>query len=184
MHNIRLLPYVLIDGIPTFKDSEIIQIYNWMKNDRTLETVFYNISKDKMSESFFLRFWKRKDLKMFVIFSENKVAGLIWLDRIIDSTAMIHINAFKWTWGGDNITLFKWATCEIFIKHNIDVLIGQMPVINKVAINFSKNVGFIKCGIIPKSLYVYRLNKKVDAYLGYATKDSFLQSMDKQDNTF
>lgn len=176
MNNIKILPYTHIDGVPTFKDSDIIRIYNWMKNDKTLETVFYNVSKEKLTENFFVQFWKRKDLKMFVLFSENKVGGMIWLDRIIDSTAAIHINAFKWTWGGDNIRLFRKAVCQIFTGYNIDVMIGQIPVINQKAIKFSERVGFIKSGIIPKSLYVHRLKKKVDAYLSYAVKDSFLES--------
>ena len=94
--------------------------------------------------------------------------------RIIDATASIHFNAFKWTWGGNNIQLFRKAVFKIFIEHNIDVMIGQTPLINQKAIKFSKGVGFIKSGIIPKSLYVHELKKKVDAYISYAVKDSFI----------
>jgi hypothetical protein len=171
----KLLPYTLIDGIPTLKDSDIIKIYHWMKKDKTLETVFYNVGSELLTREFFIRFWKRQDLRMFVILSDNKVAGLIWLDRIIDSTAMIHINSFKWTWGGNSVPLYREATCEIFTKYGIDVLIGQIPVTNELAIKFSEKVGFLQCGIIPKSLYNHRLDKKVDACVTYACKDCFLE---------
>lgn len=169
------MPYMSIDGIPTFKNSDIIKIFNWMKNDKTLQTVFYNIDKEIVTDDFFVRFWKRKDIKMFVIFYESKIAGLIWIDRIINSTAMIHINTFKWTWGGNNVQIYINAIGEIFNNYNVDVLIGQMPVTNKMAIRFSKNVGFKKSGIIPKSLYVHKLDKKVDAYVSYALKETFHQ---------
>jgi hypothetical protein len=175
MNDLRILTYRLIDGIPTLKDSEIIQIYNWMKNDKTLGTVFYNVGLEVLTEDYFLKFWKRKDLKMFVLFTKNKVAGLIWFDRIIDATASIHINAFKWTWGGNNIQLFRKAVCQIFRESNIDVMVGQIPSINFKAIKFSERVGFIKSGIIPKSLYVYEFKKKVDAYISYAVKDHFIE---------
>jgi RimJ/RimL family protein N-acetyltransferase len=170
----KLLPYTSIDGIPTFKDSDIVQMYHWMKKDRTLKTVFYNVDSELLTEIFFIRFWKRQDLKMFVVLSENRVAGLIWLDRIIDSTAMIHINSFKWIWGRSSVSVFRRATCEILTKHGIDVLIGQIPITNEKAIKFSEKVGFLKCGIIPKSLYIHLLDKKVDAFVSYACKDRFL----------
>ena len=175
MTSIKILPYTLIDGVPTLKDSDIIQIYNWMKNDQTLETVFYNVSKEKLTDRFFLKFWKRNDLKMFVLLHENKVGGMIWFDRIVDSTATIHINAFKWTWGNISVMLFRKAVCRIFAEQNIDVMIGQIPEINKKAIKFSDRVGFDKSGIIPKALYVERLKKKVDAYISYAVKETFLE---------
>jgi hypothetical protein len=176
----KLLPYTLIDGVPTFKDSDIIQMYHWMKKDKTLETVFYNVSSALLTENFFIRFWKRQDLKMFVLISEKKVAGLIWLDRIIDSTAMIHINSFKWIWGRTTVPIFRKAICKIFTNYDIDVLIGQIPETNELAIKFSEKVGFLKCGIIPKSLYNHRFVKKVDAHVTYACKDSFLNDYAKK----
>ena len=173
------MPYTHIDGVPTFKDSDIIKIYNWMKNDKTLETVFYNVGKEKLTELFFVNFWKRRDLRMFVLFSENKVGGMIWFDRIVDSTASIHINAFKWIWGSNSAILFRNAFCQIFDRHNIDVMIGQIPEINKKAIKFAERVGFEKSGIIPKALYIDRLKKKVDAHISYAVKDRYLEKYNR-----
>ncbi len=174
----KLLPYRLIDGIPTFRDSEIVQVYNWTKEDDLLQKVYYNIDTSKISEDWFLQFWKRPDISVYVVLLNGKVGGWVWIDQIIDNSANIHLCIFKWTWGVSSIKMCRDGLLQLLnIKNKrtdrymVDILVGYTPVYNQLAVRFSKKVGFKKAGIIPKSLFYHSIQVKVDAYVSYISRD-------------
>lgn len=175
----RLLPYTFVDGVPTLKDSEIVQLYEWSREERSLQTVFYNIDCSSITREWFLRFWKHPGKKIYLILGEGQVGGWVWIDRRIDCCASVHFNMFRWTWGPRALQMCRQGVFELLHmehngngKHKLEVLVGQTPVTNRLAIKFIQKIGFKPIGRIPGALFDFKSQSYVDAYMSYISRET------------
>ena len=105
---IEVMPYVALDGIPTFKDSFLGSLYDQMVADNTLTTVFYDGTVQSAAD--FIKEVKDPKNSFWMIFIDGVVSGLFWLNTFEGKTAKLHFNGFSNTWGkktdeGNDLTI-------------------------------------------------------------------------------
>lgn len=176
---IKLIPYCTIDGLWTFKDSQVIAFFNRMVQDGTAETVFY--SGEITTGEAFLREMKSPRSFLYVAFSDGIPAGLTWVNGFEGKSARNHFCVFSDFWG-QSLELGKAGMK--FLTHLktgngpylFDVLIGRIPEWNTHAIDFA-----IKCGCkrlsdsLPNAIWNAKTKRSEPAVIIYYTRDEALK---------
>jgi hypothetical protein len=80
VQNLKIIPYVAIDGIMTFTDTSILSLYDRMVKDGTHEIVFY--AGHITGRESFLKYMKRPSVMLFVLIRNKDHIGFTWLDGI------------------------------------------------------------------------------------------------------
>ncbi|MBC2712860.1 MAG: hypothetical protein HGJ94_18280 [Desulfosarcina sp.] len=149
-----ILPYTHIDGIPTFKDSDLASFYDQMVDDGTADSVFSDGTI--LSGDDFVRAMKDHGTVLVVIHSDGKPAGIAWINRIDETQrrAWIHFALFSNGWGAGSVALGrKMAGYFLDIKRDgapvFEYFIGICPSSNQLAINFMLRCGGGIVGEIP-----------------------------------
>lgn len=179
MGEVTLVKYDAIDGIPTLKDSQITLLYRKSKAEGTLGWAFSSIDCDTyLTEERFLAFYKFGAVKMWVVLYDGRIAGWIWLDDIRDRNCRLHYNFFKWA-------IRKGLTQEIGIEcldyffklenqnnHTIfDVIRGETPSFNKLAVGYLKKLGMKVVGSIDKMAWNSKRYKAYPMVISYITRE-------------
>jgi len=152
---VDVIPYTLIDGIPTFRDSEIVGFYTRMEKEGTASTVFsdgiINNARD------FLAVMKSNLNMLYVIFVDDEQSGVFWLNRFEARFARMHWCLFSNQRGKDSIgigvevlrIIMNWKDRDG--KYLYDMLLGIVPSSNKIAIGYCKKCGGVIQGEIPNA---------------------------------
>jgi hypothetical protein len=166
----KIIQYGYYDGMPTLRDSEVMDLYRRMLRDKTADTVFYDGSIKNPKD--FLLFIK-SCCTMIVAMSDDGVPlGMGWLNNRRMRRADGHFCLFSNAWGKDSISVGK-AMVEYAInlksdgEHIFDVIIGVTPKKYKLAINFAKKCGFVIVGDIPCAVYDFREGRSESATISY-----------------
>ena len=153
---ITLVPYVEMNGVRTVSDEIIKDVFQQMKIEKTLETVFY--SGEVKNEQDLLAILKnRNNLHVFVLV-DGVVGGFAWINGLKSNYAYAHFCFFKKTWGehtqeiGKKLIEYWFSIPDKNGEPLFDVLIGIVPAFNKSAINFIQKLGLITIGEIPKMI--------------------------------
>lgn len=152
---IELIPYMLIDGIPTFKDSEIMGFYARMEEEGTAPTVFSDGTINNALD--FLAVMKSSLNMLFIIFVDGEQSGVMWLNRFEARFARLHFCLFSNQWGKNSIPIgtevrrivMNWKDKEG--NYLYDLLLGIIPSSNRVAIRYVKKCGGVIQGEIPNT---------------------------------
>jgi RimJ/RimL family protein N-acetyltransferase len=167
------------DGMRNLPDLYFGGLYRRMKEEGSVHKVFYDGSVQCLAD--FVKFCKSHVNSFYVLFhgevKDGNEAGIIWLNGFSfnQRRAYIHFCLFKKLWGNGSIEAIRWSLAELLgLEYEqepiFDLLIGFMPVNNRLAIKFSEKVGMITLGILPNAIYDYYEQKRVDAVLTYATR--------------
>lgn len=169
---VKLLPYCTIDGIPTFKDSEIGYLYTMLEKAGRAKAAFCDGSARSPEE--FVQLMKSETNKLWVITVENKIKGITWLNNFRQTTAWGHFAFFK----TENKTLeIATETMKqlIYMKNNdefiFSVLMGFVSTKNKIAVEFIKHMGMTIIGKVPNAAFDYYDQKTYDAILFYVARE-------------
>ena len=149
---IDLLPYTLVDGIPTMRDSEIMGFYDRMVKDGTADIVMYDDTVTDR-ESFLLSMISRGTF-FYAIKLKQEVVGLVWLNRIEKKKAYLHFCAFSNIWGKQTKEIGKVVTEKLIRTKNngeylFDIFIGFVPDSNPWAVDYMVQCGCIAACTIP-----------------------------------
>lgn len=150
---IDIVPYVEINGVRTVTDQQIKDIYHKMESDGTLGIVFTSSSMKSPDE--FLRIMKLPSNLPVVLFIDNALSGIAWINGIEDNHAFAHFCFFKETWGqvsedmGRKLIEYWFSFPDGNGGKAFDVIIGRIPSFNAKAIRFVEKIGFKKVGEIP-----------------------------------
>ena len=130
----KIIPYITIDGVPTFKDSEIISFYNRMVKDGTADDVFQDGSI--RSAENFLDAMKGPNNFLIVGHWQGEPVGVMWANRFQGKFAQNHFCAFSEFWGNRDIILQCGRYGSLYMLDNLglDMLMGLVPASNKRAI--------------------------------------------------
>lgn len=168
MLDFKLYPYCEIDGVHTFHDSEIKELYYKMLSDKD------NIYRDNCitNADDFLKHMKY-EAALYVGYYGDEAFGFIYLDHFEAKTARAHFYVFKAFRGRpENIEVSKSILRTIFdAKYNgvflYNTLIGLIPSDNKIGRHFLKKLGGIILGIIPNSMWDEDKARSVDGTVVY-----------------
>ncbi len=103
--NLKIIPYTEVDGIKTFRDSDILDLYGRMVKDGTADTVFYEGTVSTREE--FLASIKNRGTLLFILKVDDKIVGFTWLNRFENRTAHNHFVAFSEVWGKETVEIGK-----------------------------------------------------------------------------
>jgi hypothetical protein len=172
-----LKPYRTVDGVPSFKDSEIVQLFERAKAERLLPLVMYNCDPDMSAEAF-LRMYKGSTLRqLWLVFYGDDLAGWIWIDDLASRTARSHFCLFRWVSQGrlsEEIgrDMFRQLFDTKFKSGaTLRLLRAEMPGFNKPGLWFLENVGMKSIGQIPNCAYWVTTDRYYPMFYLYATKD-------------
>lgn len=169
--NVRLIPYRRYDGVPTFRDSEIMALYHRMQADGTADTCFFDGSVINPLQ--FLQCMQGHPNRLYVFIEENLgQIGIAWINQVQAKRAAIHFCTFSNVWGRRDLPeVGSWAVQRLLRLRNpdgeysFDMFWGLTPTENKLAIRFAQRIGGNMVGILPLSLWNASRQQSVDGAL-------------------
>jgi len=147
---IFLVPYAEYNGARSVSDDTVAGLFCELDDDGVIEAVF---NESIRTEQDFILLMKSPDnLPVFVVLDGELVAAA-WLNSITRNHASVHFIAVKRCRGrsvemGLRVVDYWFA----FPGDNgplLDVLIGNTPANNRLAVQYIKRLGFIEIGEIP-----------------------------------
>ena len=174
---LKIKPYTKIDGIPTFKDSEIKNLWERVKKEGFADNLFFDM--ERMDAKIFLEM-ADKNWWLFVIYEGEEICGFTWLTDLRGGKANAHFALFKEWRGKKGVKIIKQVCIDLLnIGNNneflFDVLIGTIPSFNKAACLFVSQIQKewgkpCSIGTIKKYLYNYKKDSLMDAKVCYFTR--------------
>ncbi len=171
LDSIEIIPYVFNDGVPTFRDSEVMDIWVEAVKERALDYLFLDMPD--ISVNNFLAFIKQPNINFFVVLIKNKPAVIIFLTEIQYTKAECHFFFFDGFRGQKAVEIGQY--CLDFLinmpfdknTYMYDLIVGITPVANFDACQFLSKVGMTIVGVIPNYLYNAHKNKSESVVYSY-----------------
>ena len=88
MMRTTLLRYIVSDGIPNLKDSQLAALFELAKIERVLQTVMYSDDTDQWTSKHLIAFFKNQTRVIWLVFFDKKLAGWVSLDDFGHRTAV------------------------------------------------------------------------------------------------
>lgn len=155
--DIKLLPYVRIDGEYTLSDFVLHGFFQQLQEEKTAQIVFQDGFICNGVD--FINFLKEpRNLPAFA-FIDNKIVGVAWINGITGKHAFAHFALLKSIWGKHSEEVGKaylqyWFALPSTKKEPLlDVILGFIPAKNSHALQFIKRLGFKQVGEIPSIMY-------------------------------
>lgn len=175
---VDLVAYEAIDGIPTLKDSQLAVLFNKAKAEGTLKYILYGINYDAMTEKQFIDWFKFSACKMWVVLYQQKLVGWIWIDDIRLKAGRLHYNFFRWAIKAGITGEIGRQCLKYFLNlkgadgnYVFDVIRGETPAFNKLAVGYLKKLGMTVVGTIDKMAWSFDRQKAYPMVISYMTRD-------------
>lgn len=172
----KLVPYTVVEGVPTLTDSQLATVFEKAKAERLLPLVMYNLPAD-MTAADFVRFYKSSGRILSLVFYEGKLAGWVWLDDLANRSARSHFCFFRWlsearlTEEVGRDTFRQLFEMKFRSGTRLQVLRAEMPGFNKPGLWFLEKIGLKVVGEIPNAAYRVSTGKFYPMVYLYATKE-------------
>lgn len=170
-----IVPYCHVDGVPTFKDSEVMGFFEKIERDGLKDIVF--AGGDISSKEAFLREMQRHGAAMlYVVYVGDLQAGLIWLTHFEGRSCRVHFTSFSESWGMDTVSIGRDAIRQVIYMvgtdggYVFDVLLGLTPTDNVRALRWLDKVGLKRVGDIPNALWDAKQHESVTGTLMFLTR--------------
>jgi RimJ/RimL family protein N-acetyltransferase len=162
--DIRITPYIEIDGIRLFSDSQITGLIDRAERDGTRDLIFYGDSRYTKFD-FLEKVKFQGDCALYVAMLGGDVAGFVLLDHIRYRHAHGHFCVFSEYWGTEVLTEISHAMLRLLLQ-SYSVLIGIVPEDNIHALRFTeKTLGMKKLTVIPRYFYNDKIKSDVDGVM-------------------
>jgi hypothetical protein len=169
MTNFEIIPYTEINGIRTFTDTDILDIY-----DRIIDKGNGYIFNDGTiaNRNKFLEVMKSNGF-LYIVYYKTNIVLIVWINRFEGKIARIHWCSFNGISCRKKIDAGKYVCEKLLTMKNdngeyvLDLLIGYMPISNIVAIKFSKACGCIIGEKIPNLIWNAKTKKSESGIIGY-----------------
>ena len=178
MEGYQIVPYARVDGVPTFKNSEMFSIYEQLCKEGLDEILFHDGSIN--NEIDFMTKIVTNPKTLFYIIMDTRVnlpAAIFWVNRIESTHCYCHFCAFTGWWGsGDTVKLGREAMRCLF-RMEIDgepmfyTIMGMIPESNTFARDYLHKVGLHDVGKVPNFLWSKKENGPVDGFAMYITRE-------------
>ena len=146
---VRLLPYMEIDGVRTYPDSFIGEL--WMeisKLSRHIRDSFEGMNhfiEDMKTNSF-----------LHIVYVDEELAAVFWLNNWKEGYAEMHYCPFKKFRGQKLVEISQEVFRQIFSWGVLEGLIGITPKDNPLAIRMAQKCGWSVLGELP---FAFKGNK-------------------------
>jgi len=171
-----ILPYMTVDGVPTFRDSDLMNMFDKVERDGTVDAIFFDGSV-KTREGF-AAMMKRPGVQFYGVYVEDSAApvGFIWLDMFMQKTARGHFCAFSEYWGdaykiGHEVLVRLLTMKDREGNYVLDAAYGFAPEDNEMAMIAAKAAGSKVGGTIPNAIYCESDGKSHPGVILYYTRD-------------
>jgi hypothetical protein len=167
--------YREVDGIRTFRDSEIVELYR-----RLLAEGGAHVFRDGSvpDAAAFLRMAKATGTAFLVAHVRGRRAGVCWLNRFQGRWAQCNFFIFREFWGPDAAALGRWTLRELLHAraadgdYLFDMLVGVTPADNPCAVAFALRCGWSRCGVLPRGSFNAGTGASSPAVLLTATREA------------
>ena len=153
---IRILPYVLVQGTYTLPDTFLHWMWARFEEEGSSKKVFV-VGEVYGAEAYvaYLRHPANAPIFFFTDDPEHTPLGMAWLNGIEGNHAFLHHALLRAAWGTLTMNVARaafnyWWGLESDSGPLLEVLIGQSPSKNKLAISYLERAGFTVIGQIPK----------------------------------
>lgn len=166
MSEFALVPYCEVDGVRNYSDSFLLDLHVRAEEEGTAGIVFMGSSI--LNGQSFLAAMKGKELFLYILYVNEEVAGMLWLNRFQYKWAQFHFCTFRKIWGRKTIELGKFALRKLLTMKEKDVFffdmfVGVIPTRNRVALSYVKKCGGIVSGTLPLGVYDAATGKSEEA---------------------
>jgi len=151
-NNVRLIPYVEINGARTLPDTFLEDVFDEMVEQGLVSVVFSEVHI-KTSADFKGMMRHPTNIPVFVVQAEACI-GFAWLNGVCGTHAYGHFctfpnGAMSAIEMGEMVMGYWWSLGGPD-KHSLEVILGTIPAFNERAVRFIQKLGFVKVGEIPK----------------------------------
>ena len=156
LDELRLLPYVELDGARTLSDEIVKSFFRQMVEEGTHTEIFPQ-GHIRTEEDFLAMLKAPQNVAVFVL-SSKALAGVAWLNGFQEHHAFAHFATLKWARGpvarSSAQKIFDyWFSMQTPSGDNIfDLLIGMVPASNISTQRFLEHFAFTKLGAIPNMM--------------------------------
>lgn len=152
--------------------SDKIMLMLWFEMERLgLDRVVFANGTVKTPVEW-ITFIQNKRNVAHIVGNEKDIEMIAWLNSFGCNYAFAHFCAFPPAWGKSTIEIGKMSLKYWFDMPHIDVILGQIPAFNQIAIDYVTKLGLIEVGVVPGIKY-----KKEDtitgSYFCYITREDF-----------
>jgi len=153
MDGFSLVPAVEMDGRWTVADSAVHAFWDRIVED-DLDHVFWG--SEIASGDQLVAMLKSPIVVGIFVADDTGLIGLAWLNEIRRNYACAHFLTLKSTWGritvemGQRVLEYWWGFDRQDGTPLFDVLIGNIPANNQMALAYINTLGFERVGPIPK----------------------------------
>jgi hypothetical protein len=169
---LRLIPYVEINGARTLPDSFVEDVFTEMVVRGLVSTVFAG-SLVKDGDDFLRMIRSPSNLAVFAVLGEQCV-GLAWLNGIGVNHAYGHFCYFD----NDHVSAVEfgrkvldyWWSLSGPKGAVLDVILGAIPSFNARAVAYVQKMGFVKLGEIPNLFLNPSTGEKWASVVLYCTR--------------
>ena len=171
LDSIKIIPYIKNDGVPSFRDSEIMFLWEKALGEKALDYMF--LDRDAVSPYEFLFMVKEDTTNLFIVLVNKEPALLILLNNISYGKAEGHFFFYNGFRGGKAVKIGRYCLNYLInIKltettYVYDVIIGITPVKNVFACKFLNKLGMKIIGKIPFYLYNEKTKRQEDIIYSY-----------------
>lgn len=171
----HILPYTVVDGVPTLPDSAVMELFLRMEEEGSLDMAFSGGEVRTPEE--FLLVMKQPGNSLFVLLLRDEPVGFFWLNGFEGRMARVHFCLFKRVWGpGSMILGRKILDYSLNLRgangeYLLDVLLGVTPEKNRLACRFAKRSGMTPLGVLPAGAFNARQGCSGPALVSWATRD-------------
>lgn len=166
----KIIPYVEINGLRTFLDSDIEKLWDRMVEDGSDKVVFYGGGVED-GKGLVEWFKNPQNIVHMVVDDDTEVVSITWINNTTSVSAFFHFCVFSKAWGNTE-DLLKMSIKSWFAFKNpdgsymFDVLMGMVPEINSKAVSAMVKIGCTNLGYIP-SVIDNKYLGKMGAYFLY-----------------
>jgi len=170
------MPYCEIDGVSTFRDSEILELYDRMVKAGLAETVFSDGQINNRED--WLQAMKSPENFLYVVYVGTGIAFLVWLNRVETRKAQVHFCGFFKVWRIGSVKIGKQVLNILMNKRDsggnylFDVLTGLLPSSNKPAIEYMQKCGWKIIGELPFGTWNNKKQKSESAVMSYYAREA------------
>jgi len=168
----RIIPYMVIDGIPNMPDSMLASFYLTLVADGLEKTAFYDGSVQCASD--FVRLFKSPGQLLFVVVREDAPIMISWLNSLEGKRVQVHFSMFKRGFGRDSFEIGR-KVVEHYLSLSgpdgflFDVVYGVTPTANKLACKYVKKIMNVSA-IVPNFCFNFWDKTTSDGLLTYKTR--------------
>lgn len=174
--DIIIVPYIEEDGVRSFKDSFVMELYRQAKEEGRADMAFPG--KSVTDAKGFLNAMKYGPNQLYIVHDKTDLLGFCWLNNFLGRTAYLHMCAFQIARGKVAEVSRKVLDILFDIKnldgdgYVYDMLIGLTQASNTAISQIVEAIGGVYGCILPEGSFDSKENKSVPAKLCYFIREA------------